>query len=102
IVADPVHVPVRPAQQPLHAIRTDLARPFRQRPPVLPLQARHQPAQVLTHPRPRLSTPEPARDPLMNPVQLTASKIHYHALNVPRPGPANQLSAVAVLGHSLT
>jgi SAM-dependent methyltransferase len=34
IVADPLHIPVRPAQQPLHPIRADLARPFGQRPPV--------------------------------------------------------------------
>ena len=94
IVADPVHVPIRAAQQPLHPIRADLARMLGQRPPVLPLQARDQPAQVFPHPGPRLGSPEPACDPLVHPVQLCRDKIHHHALNDPSP---DQLSAVAVL-----
>ena len=65
-----------------------------QRPPVLPFQARDQPAQVLPHPGPRLSPPEPARDPLMHPVQVCGDKLHHHALNDPS---LDQLSAVAVL-----
>jgi X-Pro dipeptidyl-peptidase C-terminal non-catalytic domain len=47
VIADPVHVPVRPAQQPLHAIGAHLSRPFRQRPPVLALQARDQPGHIM-------------------------------------------------------
>jgi len=66
-----------------------------QRPPVLPLQARDQPAQLLPHPGPRLGAPEPrARDPLVHPVQLRRDKLHHHAPNDP---PQDQPSAVAVL-----
>jgi hypothetical protein len=73
-----------------------------QRPPVLPLQARHQPRHILPDPGPRLNTREPGRDPLMYPLQLTGDKIHHRAgdkihhraLNDP---PTDQLSAVAVL-----
>ena len=83
IIADPVHVPVRAAQQPLHAVGAHLARPLRQRPPVLPLQARDQPGHIFPHPGPRLSTREPARDPLVHPVQPGRDKIHHHALNDP-------------------
>ena len=35
---------------------------------------------MLPHPGPRLSRPEPARDPLVHPVQLFGNKLH-HALN---------------------
>jgi site-specific DNA recombinase len=83
VIADPVHIPVRAAQQPLHAVGAHLARPLRQRPPVLPLQARDQPGHILSHPGPRLSTSEPARDPLVHPVQPGRDKIHHHALNDP-------------------
>jgi site-specific DNA recombinase len=94
VIADPVHVPVRPAQQPLHPIRADLAGPFRQRPPVLPLQARDQPGHILPHPGPRLRTGEPAPDPLVQLVQPGRDNIHHHALNDALPA---HLSAVAVL-----
>jgi hypothetical protein len=60
VIADAVHVPVRAAQQPLHAIGADLTGPFRQRPAVLPLQARDQPGHILPHPGPRLGAGEPA------------------------------------------
>jgi hypothetical protein len=94
VIADPVHVPVRAAQQPLHAIGTDLAGPFRQRPAVLPLQPCDQPGHILPHAGPRLGTAEPARDPLVQLVRPGRDKIHHHALNDPSP---DQLSAVAVL-----
>ena len=58
---------ITPAQQPLHAIRADLTRAIGQRPPVLPLQARDQPRYVLPHPGTRLSSGEPACDPLHAP-----------------------------------
>jgi hypothetical protein len=83
VVAAPLHVPLRPAQQPLHPIGTDLTRPLRQRPPVLPLQPNNQPGHILPHPDPRLGTPEPPRDPLVQPVQLTRDDIDDHALNDP-------------------
>jgi site-specific DNA recombinase len=81
VIADPVHIPVRAAQQPLHPVRAHLASPFRQRPPVLPLQARDQPGHVLPHPGPRLGTGEPARDPLVQLVQPGRDNIQHHALN---------------------
>ncbi len=99
IVADPVHIPVRPAQQPLHPIRADLACPSGQRPPVLPLQARDQPGHILPHPGPRLRTGEPARDPLVQLVQPGHDNIHHHALN---DAPPAQLSAVAVISSRST
>jgi len=61
IVTDTVDVPVRPTQQSLHPIRTDLASMLSQRPPILPLEPRDQPRHVLPHPSPRLRTVEPAR-----------------------------------------
>ena len=94
VIADPVHLPVRAAQQPLHPIGTPLAGPFRQRPAVLPLQARDQPGHILPHPGPRLGAGEPARDPLVQLIQPGRDKIHHHALNDPS---QNRLSAVAVL-----
>ena len=52
---------------------------------------------ILPHPGPRLSPPEPARDPLVYPVQFSDDKIHHHhALNDPL---RDQLRAVAVLSH---
>ena len=81
VIADPIHVPVLAAQQPLHPIRADLASAFRQRPPVLAFQARDQPRHIFPDPGPRLCTPEPARDPLMHPVQLTRGNINHHAFN---------------------
>ncbi|GAA2363331.1 hypothetical protein GCM10009854_48810 [Saccharopolyspora halophila] len=63
VIADPVLVPIRPPQQPLHTIRNDLTGLLSDRPPVLPFQPRH----ILTHPRPRLRTHEPPRDPRMHP-----------------------------------
>ena len=78
--------------QPLHPIRADLAGPFRQRPPVLPLQARGQPA--YTPPTgPRLGTRETACHPLVHLVQLGAirSAIMHSMI------PARSPSAVVVL-----
>ncbi len=94
IIAEPVDVPVRPAQQPLHPVRAHLVSPFRQRPPVFPLQARDQPGHILPHPGPRLRPGEPARDPLVQLVQPGSDNIHHHALNDAQ---QDQLSAVAVL-----
>lgn len=51
---DTVDVPVRPAQEPLHAVRRHLAGLLGQRPAVLPLQPRDQPGHVLPRPGPRL------------------------------------------------
>jgi site-specific DNA recombinase len=83
VIADPAGVPVRAAQQPLHPVRADLTRPLGQRPPVLPLQARHQPRHILPDPGPRLRAGEPPRDPLMNPVQLRRNEICHHAHMMP-------------------
>ena len=78
----PVTSAVSPDIQP-GGFGVHLTGPLRQRPPVLPLQARDQPGHILPHPGPRLSPPEPPRDPLVHPVQLSSDEIHHHALNDP-------------------
>ena len=83
MVPDVVDLPVCAAQQPLHPIRADITRMLRQRPAILPPQARDQPGHILTDPGPRFRAPEPARDPLMHPVQLRRSKIDHHAHMMP-------------------
>jgi hypothetical protein len=93
VIADPVYVPVRPPQQPLHPVRAGLACLFGERPPVLPLQARDQPGYVPADPGPRLGPGKPARNPLMQPIQLTVNQFQHHAQH----DAANRISAVAVL-----
>ena len=75
IVTDTVDVRIRPPQQALHPIRTNLASMLGQRPAVLPLQPRH----VLTHPSPRLRPKEPVRHPLVQGIQLIHNEIDHHA-----------------------
>ncbi len=54
VITDPVRVPVRRRQQPLHPIRAGLARLHGQRPAVLVLQRRQQATQIRHHPLSRL------------------------------------------------
>ena len=79
VIADPVDIPVRPAQQRLHSIRAYLTGLLSQRPPVLAFQARDQPGHIPPGPGARLRPRKPARDPLMHPVQLTRRQLHHHA-----------------------
>lgn len=78
IVAHPVDVPVRPSQQPLHAVRAGLASLLGQRPPVLTLETSDQPGHVLTSPGPWLGPPEPATDPVTQRIQLGHNTIQHH------------------------
>ena len=75
VIADAVDVPVCAAQQPLHAIRAHLARAlvWRSR-PFFRSRTRDQPVHT-PGPVPRLRAPEPARNPLMHPVQLRRDEI---------------------------
>jgi hypothetical protein len=70
--------PVRPAQQPLHAVRGYLTSMLGQRPPVLPLQPRNKTRDVFPYPSPRFRTKEPSTDPLMQEIQLGSNHIDDH------------------------
>jgi hypothetical protein len=78
VVADPVVVPHRPAEQMLHPIRTGVADVLGDRPAVLAWQVDQQPE----HERPGspawLHPAEPARDPAQQPLQpcLPAARVN--------------------------
>jgi hypothetical protein len=93
VVTDPVNVPVRPPQQPLHPVRRHLASPFGQRPAVLALQPGDQPMHVLPRTGPRLRAGEPARDTDVQPIQLGHGKTDHHRQN----DRTRRSTAVAVL-----
>jgi hypothetical protein len=65
VVADPVGVPPRAIQQPLHPIRGQLPGLLGQPPAVLALDLAQQPLQVGQCPPPRLHPPEPSTDALV-------------------------------------
>ncbi|OLM23001.1 hypothetical protein Ae706Ps2_1434 [Pseudonocardia sp. Ae706_Ps2] len=69
VVADPVDVPVRGAQQPLHPVRRHRPGVFGEGPAVLPLEPREQASQVGSDPPARLDPAETARDQLHHRVQ---------------------------------
>jgi hypothetical protein len=54
VVTDAVDIPARGAQQPLHAVRGHRPGVLSQRPAVLALESGQQPAQIRSHPPPRL------------------------------------------------
>jgi hypothetical protein len=78
VIADPVLVPHRPAQQMLHPIRAGVAGVLSDRPAVLAGQVRKQPAHECPGPSAGLHPAEPARDPAQQLVQarLPAGRVN--------------------------
>lgn len=103
VVADPVDVPVRGAQQPLHPVRRHRPGVLGQRPPVPALQPGEQAVDIRPDPPPGLGPPEPPSHPLHQRVQHTdpPTKIHHTAILAAEPTqpPTTRPSAVAVLDH---
>src|SRR4051812_16652933 len=83
LVADFIGVPVRGAQQPLHAVGGHLAGGLGQRPTVLALQLAQQPAQIGQHPGPRLRADERTRDPPMHVLQARRPVLHLGHQAIP-------------------
>ena len=79
VVADPVDIPVRGAQQPLHPVRGHRAGMLGQRPAVLALQPGQQSPQVGAHPSAWLRAHEPRPDQPDHHVQPRhpPGKIHH-------------------------
>jgi len=71
IVTDPVGIPVRGREQPLHPVRAGLTSLLSQRPAVLALQRRQQTTQIGRYPLPRLRPREPRCDPCMHLIQAS-------------------------------
>jgi hypothetical protein len=78
VVADPVVVPHRPAQQVLHPIRAGIAGVLGERPAVLAWQVGQQPVHERPGAPPGLYPAEPARDPAQQLLQpgLPAARVN--------------------------
>ena len=83
-IPDLVLVPDRGVQQPLHPQRRAIPGELRDRPPVRPVQPRHQPQQIPLRPQPRLPPPERRRH---HPVEHVIKTIQPPGrINLPYPG----------------
>ena len=82
VIADPVVVPHRPAQQVLHPIRAGVAGVLGDRPAVLAWQIRQQPEHERPGPPAWLHPAEPARDPAQQLLQprLPAGRVYVYAV----------------------